>query len=283
MKTIVALPLLALALGACTTGPYGNDPYGGGPYGTPYPQQPQGYPYPAPYPTPYPGTAQPGLQEPYRAIGTEPGWILNIDNRDMRFEGDYGQFVITEATPPVQPGYAGDIFRGRRLEVNIVHAPCNDGMSDRSYPDRVQVYADGRRYEGCGGPLSLFGQGWSSGQSPYGDQGYGYGSAAMLARSNWQVVALNGRQTPTRDFYINFFPDNRMQAKFGCNTISAGYQQTGSTLNVGAQMTTRMGCPDMGPETTGSNILSQPMQVSLTGETLRLSNSRGSIEARRVD
>jgi uncharacterized membrane protein len=35
--------------------------------------------------------------------------------------------------------------------VNIVHGRCSDGMSDRAYPDKVQVTVDGRRFNVCGG------------------------------------------------------------------------------------------------------------------------------------
>ena len=275
MKQLLVIAGLGFALTACAQyGQYGD------PYGTPYPQQPQGYPqpYPAPYPTPYPNN-QPGLQEPYRASGTEPFWSLNIDQRDMRFE-DMNGYSVVEPTPPVQPGYYGDEFRGRRIEVTIRQERCSDGMSDRIYPDRVDLRVDGRVFRGCGAPASYYGQGWEQGYSPnYPNEGYG--SAVMLERTNWQVVSLNGRQTPPRDFYLNFFPDNRMQAKFGCNTISAGYQQSGDRLTVGAQMLTRMGCPDMSWETNGSNILSQPLNVRLDGDRLTLSNRTGTIEARR--
>ena len=38
------------------------------------------------------------------------------------------------------------------IGVNIVkNQQCSDGMSDRVYPDKVQVTVDGRRFEGCGG------------------------------------------------------------------------------------------------------------------------------------
>ena len=40
-------------------------------------------------------------------------------------------------------GIAGEIYQTTRLNVNIVHARCSDGMSDRVYPDKVQVSADG--------------------------------------------------------------------------------------------------------------------------------------------
>jgi heat shock protein HslJ len=36
--------------------------------------------------------------------------------------------------------------------VNIVkNQHCSDGMSDRVYPDKVQVTVDGRQFNGCGG------------------------------------------------------------------------------------------------------------------------------------
>lgn len=280
MRMKATLPILALALAACTT-PYG-DPYGGPYGGSPYPQDPQGYPqpypspYPAPYPTPYPGSQQPGLSEPYKAVGTEPFWSLTIDQREMRFETMNG-LRYGEPTPPVQPGYAGDIFRGQRLEVNIVHQPCSDQMSDRIYPDRVQVYFDGRRWEGCGGPASIFQPGWENGQSPY------YGDAAIpLDRTSWQIVAINGRQTPARDFYINFMPDGQLSAKFGCNNANGSYSQGGSTLTVGPMAMTRMACPEMSFETQASNIFGSPMQVSLRDDRLTLSNRAGTIEARRA-
>ena len=86
----------------------------------------------------------------YHALGTEPFWSLTIDQREL-------VFPRPEAQPVLQPrqkvivGFAGEIYRTPRLIVNIVHAKCSDGMSDRTYPDKVQVDVDGRRFEGCGG------------------------------------------------------------------------------------------------------------------------------------
>ena len=88
----------------------------------------------------------------YRALGTEPFWSLTLDGREM---------VFTEANAPgqrtVMPqpkaiiGFAGEIYQTERMGVNIVHTPCSDGMSDRTYPDKVQLRVDGRSFEGCGG------------------------------------------------------------------------------------------------------------------------------------
>src|SRR4051812_30342992 len=89
---------------------------------------------------------------PYRALGTEPFWSLTIDVRTMKFEAP-GQHSVTVPTPRVIHGFAGEIYQTRRIGVNTVHKACSDGMSDRSYPDTVQVTVDGKRYTGCGGAV----------------------------------------------------------------------------------------------------------------------------------
>ena len=87
---------------------------------------------------------------PYRAIGTEPFWNLLIDPINLTFTQPEGA-PITQRTPKVIIGIAGEIYQTPRISVNIVHATCSDGMSDRVYPDKVQVTVDGRQYNGCGG------------------------------------------------------------------------------------------------------------------------------------
>ena len=86
----------------------------------------------------------------YRALGTEPFWSLAIDARTMRFSTADGQSV-TEPTPRVIHGFAGEIYQGKRISVNVVHGKCSDGMSDRVYPDSVQLGVDGTSFTGCGG------------------------------------------------------------------------------------------------------------------------------------
>ena len=87
---------------------------------------------------------------PYHAVGTEPFWNLLIDEHDVTFVLS-GQQPIEQATPKVIVGIAGEIYRTPRIGVNIVHGACSDGMSDRTYPDKVQVTVDRKRFEGCGG------------------------------------------------------------------------------------------------------------------------------------
>jgi heat shock protein HslJ len=322
MKNIAAFPLLALALAAC-------QPYGYGPgYQQPYPQGPEGYPqspYPAPgYPgpdsppfppgQPYPGPGQPTYPAPnnptgetsYRAVGTEPFWDLEI-GRELIFTDRGNNVSVSDPTPTPINGIAGETYRTQRLEVNIVHRQCSDGMSDRSYPDTVDVRVDGRqRYRGCGAPIAFFNEVDETGQPneptpPYypppgqpnypGQPGYpgasgypapGAPGAMMLGGTNWRVAAINGRPTPPRNFYLNFMPDNRIGAKFGCNSLGASYSQQGATLTAGPVMATRMACPEMSFESQGSRVLERPMTISGFGDHLTLTSSNGSIDLVRA-
>jgi heat shock protein HslJ len=87
----------------------------------------------------------------YRAQGTEPFWGLVIDEHDVTFTQPDAQ-PIRQPTPRVIIGFAGEIYQTPRINVNIVHGSCSDGMSDRVHRDKVQVTVDGRRFDGCGGP-----------------------------------------------------------------------------------------------------------------------------------
>ena len=86
----------------------------------------------------------------YRALGTEPFWGLQLTGREMIFTTAEGQRVSEKQPRPIH-GFAGDIYQGRRIHLNIVRGVgCSDGMSDRRYPDKVQVDVDGTRWNGCG-------------------------------------------------------------------------------------------------------------------------------------
>ena len=96
------------------------------------------------------GPLPPPSPPPYHAVGTEPFWNLLIDEHDVTFTQPDAQ-PIRQPTPRVIHGFAGEIYQTPRINVNIVHGTCSDGMSDRSYPDKVQVMVDGRQLNGCGG------------------------------------------------------------------------------------------------------------------------------------
>ncbi len=68
---------------------------------------------------------------PYHALGTEPFWNLLIDEHNLTFVQPEAA-PITQPTPKVIVGFAGEIYQTPRINVNIVHASCSDGMSDRT-------------------------------------------------------------------------------------------------------------------------------------------------------
>jgi uncharacterized membrane protein len=88
----------------------------------------------------------------YVALGTEPFWRLTMNSAEIVFtEANAPGVQVAQPTPQPIIGVAGEIYRTPRINLNIVHGSCSDGMSDRVYPDKVQLSVDGRAFQGCGG------------------------------------------------------------------------------------------------------------------------------------
>lgn len=92
----------------------------------------------------------------FRAVGQEPGWLLDIYRRErIRLLWDYGEqiadFPLTEPSYPVEGVRRHQAqANGRTLTVSITRQPCNDAMSGQGYPASVEVVIDGRTLNGCG-------------------------------------------------------------------------------------------------------------------------------------
>lgn len=201
----------------------------------------------------------------YLATGHAPEWNLVIDERNIAFMAPNAAPVVAP-TPPAIIGVAGEIYRTPRINVNIVHAACTDAMTGRAYRDQVQVDVNGRRYNGCGGDPQPMAQ------------------QAALAGTNWRVVAINGRATPTAGNYTMSFEANRFAARFGCNSMGGNFTQRGDELDVGQTFSTKMACPDpaMSFEDQGAAIISRPMNIGWNGNVLTLSNANGRIDLSRA-
>jgi heat shock protein HslJ len=242
---LAPLALVALLAG-CNTVDL-NNLFGGG-YGPPPPQI---------------GTAF------YHAVGEESGWTLDIGPREMRFSGPYGEGPIVQPTPRAINGFAGEIYQTPRLNVNVVHGQCRDGMSGRAWPDKVQVRADSRSFEGCGGPSEL-------GQAPVPGSG-------PLADSHWRVVSVNGRATPVVGDYRMDFTGDRVSARFGCNSFSGTYLLDRDMVSTGPLMSTKMACAgEAGSfESQGGAVLGLPARVRFAPGRLTLTNNAGIVELER--
>lgn len=130
------LSALVLALAACDTQPE----VAAGPPAT----------------TPEPPPAMLGevdLNQPLRALGTEPFWgvdvssgtliLTGVDIPEQRFEADSPEVMGTTAV------WRGADDRGQELTLTLIATECSDGMSDRLYPLTARVQTEDRELVGC--------------------------------------------------------------------------------------------------------------------------------------
>lgn len=196
----------------------------------------------------------------YRASGTEPFWSLNIGARTMRFEAA-GRAPVTVPTPKVIHGFAGEIWQTRRIDVNTNHRPCNDGMSDRTYPDTVTVTVDGRRYQGCGGTPAQ--------------------AERNLIDGAWRIEALNGRPVGRGTAPSVTFADGKVSGNAGCNRFFGSYRFARGRLTAGPLASTKMACLDRArgrQEAAILGLLGEPLTVSSNrAGKLVLTGARGSL------
>lgn len=92
----------------------------------------------------------------FRAIGQEPGWIVDIYTQDRIVALlDYGQtrleFPRAEPTSPAEGSTRFESqANGHTLSITYRRVPCEDVMSGEPFPSAVDVVIDGRSLSGCG-------------------------------------------------------------------------------------------------------------------------------------
>lgn len=169
-----------------------------------------------------PPPSTPSPSDEYRALGTEPGWSLRITPGRIYYDGDYGETKIDVARPAPRTTFNGHRYETARLIVDVTHAQCNDGMSDRLFEDSVTVTADGKTVKGCGGAIL---------------------SPQTLAGSSWTIVSIDGRDALADRRASVTFESDRLSGTSGCNRFSGSYQLNTTALTLGPIATTRMACP----------------------------------------
>lgn len=96
----------------------------------------------------------------FRAVGNEPGWVLEIwgDGRIL-YTGDYGQTVLEfprpEPTITQEPPRSTYTCRqgDHTLIITLEPGPCRDTMADEEFETRVTLQLDEKLLHGCGRPL----------------------------------------------------------------------------------------------------------------------------------
>jgi len=193
----------------------------------------------------------------YLALGTEPGWTLEITPARLNYDGDYGATKIMVPNPGAKPSLNGRTYVSDRLSVVIKTAPCSDGMSDRRFADTVRVVADGKTLQGCGGTIL---------------------PPDTLAGSSWTFVSIGGVAVAKDRPTSLQFDGSRLSGSAGCNRFSGGYKTADGTLTAGPLMATEMACPGPGmkQEAAFFQLMAAPVRLTFADDgTLIFTGSAG--------
>lgn len=92
----------------------------------------------------------------FRAIGQEPGWVVEVDlDHRMHVLADYGEIEFYTPPPDVRSDDEGvTIYRaeagGRHVTLSIRETPCADAMSGERFPTTAVLTLEEAVYHGCG-------------------------------------------------------------------------------------------------------------------------------------
>ena len=93
------------------------------------------------------------LAGPLRAIGTEPGWSVDLTGTEMVYTAPEAPEQRAPRPEPVVQGttatWEAETAAGTRLKVTLIATECSDGMSDRTYPLTAMVTVGDRALTGC--------------------------------------------------------------------------------------------------------------------------------------
>ncbi len=91
----------------------------------------------------------------FRAVGNEPGWVMELSGNHANLRLDYGTRVIDVelSSPVVDDSERKTRFKSPEIEVMIEGSRCSDVMSGESFEAVVEVKVGKRLYKGCGRAL----------------------------------------------------------------------------------------------------------------------------------
>lgn len=99
------------------------------------------------------------LNQPLRALGTEPFWAVEITPQDLAYTAvDAVEVRAANPGPTVQGTtavYAAAAPDGTALVVTLIATECSDGMSDRLYPLTARVELGPETLNGCAAPVAF--------------------------------------------------------------------------------------------------------------------------------
>ena len=167
---------------------------------------------------------QPVVSMPYKALGTEPFWALQIADSQMTFQPMEGEPVVATIAS-ARPSFNGWRYTSDTVSVDVTFSQCSDGMSDIVYKDTVTVLVGTTEYRGCGGGAVAPG--------------------TALADSAWQIVSVNGEDVYNpmgRGPLLVRFGADRLSAATGCNGMGGSYVSGEGWLYTPTLVSTMMAC-----------------------------------------
>ena len=99
------------------------------------------------------------LNQPLRAVGTEPFWGVDITPSGLTYSGlDRPEQRAANPGPVIQGTtavYATATEGGTTLVVTLIATECSDGMSDRVYPLTARVELGEETLNGCAASVAF--------------------------------------------------------------------------------------------------------------------------------
>jgi heat shock protein HslJ/membrane-bound inhibitor of C-type lysozyme len=199
----------------------------------------------------------------FRAVGQEPGWVLDFaEGRYLRYIGDYGGTTVFAPAPEaVSMAGGGVTWRardadGREIVVTARETPCRDAMSGQEFTHTVSVRLEGREANGCGRALL---------------------SGDMTERY-WKLVELGGRPPVSgqaaREPHLRLREqEDRVTGSTGCNSFGGEFEREGERIRFGRMVTTLMACTDtalMAQEREFLRMLEEVDRAGVVGDDMTL-------------
>ena len=200
----------------------------------------------------------------FRAVGQEPGWVVEVDlGERLRYLGDYGRTQLVTpmpAAPIVDP--AGVVTYAVRTEAHALtlvvrERPCQDAMSGAAFTHTVALTVDGRALAGCGRVLET------------GD----------LTGARWRLVLLDGAMVPPRDDartpHLRVLAESGLlSGHTGCNAVRGAWVALGGDrVRLGPLVQTFQGClepADAARERAMLRAIERTDRYTLDGDRLTL-------------
>lgn len=202
----------------------------------------------------------------WTARGNEPGWLVAIKDGRASFTLNYGSETLDLPlpAPTIESGAYRYEFPRFALTLTVQDGMCEDDMSGRPYPQKVELTTATERLRGCGGE-----------------------TMDLLTGAEWQVEDVDGqRLVDNSHITISVTGEGNIAGTSGCNGYGGNFTIDGEgKITIGPLVGTMMACaePLMKQEHAFLQALSSVnrFRIDETGALLLMVDDRAILTARR--